>query len=160
MIAQVVGERTTICGPSRSVFIVRTLPTGFGRVLVHFKKLTFHNMTGYESTIGFESLLTASFQLCLTFNHISAGTNYFDPLLRKLVVKGDTRGEAVLRLHQALLTCKIHGPPNNLSYLLAICENTTFNNGRATTAFLDTFEYTPRFALLIVHVVPYPDEIE
>ncbi|KAH0835743.1 allophanate hydrolase subunit 2-domain-containing protein [Lanmaoa asiatica] len=78
---------------------------------------------------------------------ISAGTSvttFFDPLLCKLIVQGHTREEAVLRLQQALSTCMIHGPPNNVPYLRAICENNTFKNGRATTAFLDTFEYTPR----------------
>ncbi|KAF9233046.1 allophanate hydrolase subunit 2-domain-containing protein [Melanogaster broomeanus] len=78
---------------------------------------------------------------------ISTGTNvttFFDPLLSKLIVKGSTREEAVLRLEQALLACKIHGPPNNIPYLKAICESDTFKSGSATTTFLDEFVYTAR----------------
>ncbi|KAF8837172.1 hypothetical protein BDN67DRAFT_973345 [Paxillus ammoniavirescens] len=78
---------------------------------------------------------------------ISTGTNvttFFDPLLCKLIVKGSSREEAVVRLAKALSSCKIHGPLNNIAYLKAICESDTFKSGSATTTFLDNFEYTPR----------------
>ncbi|KIJ67378.1 hypothetical protein HYDPIDRAFT_84744 [Hydnomerulius pinastri MD-312] len=84
---------------------------------------------------------------------ISTGTNvtpFFDPLLGKLIVRGSSREEAILRLIQTLDACKIHGPPNNLAYLKEICESDTFKKGDATTSFLDSFDYVPRAFTVIL----------
>ncbi|EPQ53370.1 hypothetical protein GLOTRDRAFT_117321 [Gloeophyllum trabeum ATCC 11539] len=78
---------------------------------------------------------------------ISTGTTvtpFFDPLVCKIIVSGSTREEAVQRMVDALAATKIMGPPNNVRYLKAICESETFNLGKATTKFLDSFEFVPR----------------
>ncbi|EGN97307.1 hypothetical protein SERLA73DRAFT_169686 [Serpula lacrymans var. lacrymans S7.3] len=83
---------------------------------------------------------------------ISSGTSitpFFDPLLCKLIVVGSTREEAITRLIKTLEECKIHGPPNNIHYLKAICESSTFTLGKATTKFLDTFPFIPKAMAVI-----------
>ncbi|EIW77496.1 AHS2-domain-containing protein [Coniophora puteana RWD-64-598 SS2] len=70
---------------------------------------------------------------------ISRGTTvtpHFDPLLCKVIVVGNDREEAIQRMSQALSTCEIYGPPNNASYLQAICADPIFSEGRATTTAL------------------------
>ncbi|CCM00309.1 uncharacterized protein FIBRA_02339 [Fibroporia radiculosa] len=71
-------------------------------------------------------------------------TPFFDPLICKMIVTAPTRPEAIHRLHRALEGSQIYGPPNNMSYLRAICESEAFRAGNSTTAFLDTFVYTHR----------------
>ncbi|KAI0739997.1 urea carboxylase [Daedaleopsis nitida] len=71
-------------------------------------------------------------------------TPYFDPLACKLIVTGPDRAEAIERLCTVLARTKVHGPPNNIQYLRAICESDVFRAGSATTAFLETFAFTPR----------------
>ncbi|KAH9896131.1 urea carboxylase [Cubamyces lactineus] len=71
-------------------------------------------------------------------------TPYFDPLACKLIVTGADRPEAIARLVQVLSEAEIYGPPNNIQYLRAICESQVFQDGAATTTFLDTFAFTPR----------------
>ncbi|KAI0820844.1 urea carboxylase [Trametes gibbosa] len=76
-------------------------------------------------------------------------TPYFDPLACKLVVTAPDRREAITRLSQVLSETQIYGPPNNIQYLRAICESQVFKEGAATTAFLDTFNFSPRaFAVM------------
>lgn len=71
-------------------------------------------------------------------------TPYFDPLACKLIVTAPTRSAAINRLLVALQDSKIYGPPNNVTYLRAICESDAFRAGNATTTFLDTFTFIPR----------------
>lgn len=52
---------------------------------------------------------------------------------------------------QVLKACKIFGPPNNLAYLASICESNIFKEGKATTRFLDSFDFSPRCAQLHVN---------
>lgn len=78
---------------------------------------------------------------------VETGTSipsFFDPLACKLIVTGPTRDEAIIRLSIALSESAIHGPPNNIPYLQAICESETFQLGNATTTFLDNFAFVPR----------------
>ncbi|OAX34102.1 hypothetical protein K503DRAFT_699315 [Rhizopogon vinicolor AM-OR11-026] len=78
---------------------------------------------------------------------VSTGTEvtpYFDPLICKLIVTGSTREQAVSRMARVLKACKVFGPPNNLAYLASICESNIFKQGKATTRFLDSFDFSPR----------------
>jgi urea carboxylase len=70
-------------------------------------------------------------------------TRFFDPLICKLIVTGSTREQAISRMVQVLKACKVFGPPNNLAYLASICDNTIFKEGKATTRFLDNFDFSP-----------------
>jgi acetyl/propionyl-CoA carboxylase alpha subunit len=66
-------------------------------------------------------------------------------------VTGSTREQAVSRMVQVLKACKVFGPPNNLAYLASICDSTTFKEGKATTRFLDNFNFSPMCAQLNVN---------
>ncbi|PCH34617.1 urea amidolyase [Wolfiporia cocos MD-104 SS10] len=71
-------------------------------------------------------------------------TPYFDPLVCKLIVTGTNRQQAIDRLEVALAGCKVHGPPNNMAYLRAICQSEVFRAGNTMTTYLDTFNFVPR----------------
>lgn len=70
-------------------------------------------------------------------------TRFFDPLICKLIVTGSTREQAISRMVQVLKACKVFGPPNNLAHLASICDSTIFKEGKATTQFLDNFDFSP-----------------
>ncbi|KAF7342496.1 Urea carboxylase [Mycena venus] len=77
---------------------------------------------------------------------ISTGTTvtpFFDPLLAKVVVSGESRATAISRMRAVLQELHIHGPTNNIEYLCTILDTETFQSGNTTTQFLSSFEYTP-----------------
>lgn len=69
---------------------------------------------------------------------------YYDPLLAKLIVHGETREEARDKLSAALDAARIHGIETNLDYLREIVSSTNFVAGKVTTRFLDSFVYQAR----------------
>ena len=71
-------------------------------------------------------------------------TPYFDPLVAKLIVNGGTRAEVISRLEAVLDETRICGPPNNLAYLKGIVQNDVWRAGRATTTFLNSFQFIPK----------------
>ena len=66
---------------------------------------------------------------------------YYDPLLAKLIVHGETREEARNKLSAALDATRLHGIETNLDYLREIVSSTSFVAGEMTTRFLDSFVY-------------------
>ncbi|KAL0571378.1 hypothetical protein V5O48_010583 [Marasmius crinis-equi] len=107
----------------------------------------FENFKPCPGTLQFVDLREdAGYDWLRVESWVSTGTSispYFDPLICKLIVRGDTRAEAISRLRQVLDEVKIHGPPNNLEYLKAVVDTKVFCDGRGTTQFLDTFQFTP-----------------
>ncbi|KAK7690310.1 hypothetical protein QCA50_006967 [Cerrena zonata] len=94
---------------------------------------------------------------------VETGTSispYYDPLIAKVIVKKETREEAIRYLlallepqpkdtgSQALI---VQGPPNNLEFLTQVLRSQTFGVGRATTEWIDSggLAYTPN-AMTIV----------
>ena len=78
---------------------------------------------------------------------IEAGTEisaYYDPLLAKLIVHGETRRDALAALQRALARTELCGIETNLDYLRAIAGSDTFARGASTTAFLSRFAFAPR----------------
>ncbi|MEY1587701.1 urea carboxylase [Burkholderia sp. Bmkn7] len=77
---------------------------------------------------------------------IGAGTEvsaHYDPLLAKLIVRGDTRRDALAALQAALARTELYGIETNLDYLRAIAGSDTFARGAPTTAFLSRFAFAP-----------------
>ncbi|AJY08488.1 urea carboxylase [Burkholderia sp. SIMBA_043] len=77
---------------------------------------------------------------------IEAGTEisaHYDPLLAKLIVRGDTRRDALAALQAALARTELYGIETNLDYLRAIAGSDTFAHGAPTTAFLSRFAFAP-----------------
>jgi len=55
---------------------------------------------------------------------------YYDPLITKLVVWGEGRGEAILRMRRALAEYRVVGVKTNIPFLQQIVDRTTFIGGQ------------------------------
>jgi urea carboxylase len=66
---------------------------------------------------------------------------YYDPLLAKIIVRGDTREAAVDVLREALTASRISGIETNLDYLRQVTAHTEFTTGAFPTSFLRRFSY-------------------
>ncbi|REE21779.1 urea carboxylase [Paraburkholderia sp. BL27I4N3] len=77
---------------------------------------------------------------------VDSGTEvsaFYDPLLAKLIVKGESREAALTALRAALEQTQLYGIETNLDYLRAIAGSSTFARGEQTTAFLSRFMFAP-----------------
>ncbi len=66
---------------------------------------------------------------------------FYDPLLAKIIVKGEDRAEALHRLDVALADTRLHGLETNLDYLRQIAGSAGFRAGGVTTKYLSTLPY-------------------
>jgi 3-methylcrotonyl-CoA carboxylase alpha subunit len=64
-------------------------------------------------------------------------TPHYDPLIAKLIVRGEDRADAIARCRDALLETHIAGPQTNVSLLRAVLDHPAFVEGRTFTNFLD-----------------------
>ncbi|GCE17041.1 acetyl-CoA carboxylase biotin carboxylase subunit [Dictyobacter kobayashii] len=64
-------------------------------------------------------------------------TQYYDPMLAKLIVYGEDRSAAIARLQSALEQCAIFGVTTNISLLHRISIQPAFYRGETTTSFLE-----------------------
>jgi urea carboxylase len=71
-------------------------------------------------------------------------TTYYDPLLAKLIVHGDTRESAINQMQSALTNSQITGIETNLDYLSQIIIDSNFKLGNLSTKFLNSFSYLPQ----------------
>ncbi|MEP7198670.1 MAG: acetyl-CoA carboxylase biotin carboxylase subunit, partial [Chloroflexota bacterium] len=62
---------------------------------------------------------------------------YYDPLLAKLIVWGETRADAIMRMKRALREYRIVGIKTNIPFHMRVLENTNFLGGHFDTSFLD-----------------------
>jgi urea carboxylase len=69
-------------------------------------------------------------------------TPYYDPLIAKVIVRGDTRDQAIASLEQSLLATRIAGVETNLAYLRQIIASDAFVSGDVSTRLLADLEYT------------------
>jgi urea carboxylase len=68
-------------------------------------------------------------------------TPFYDPMLSKIIVHGETREAAVQKLQHALDRSEVDGIETNLQYLRQIARSPGFTRGGITTHFLRTFDY-------------------
>ena len=69
---------------------------------------------------------------------------YYDPLISKLSVWGETRGEAILRMRRALEEYRITGVKTNIPFHKWIVNHTEFIYGQIDTTFVeDRFDIKP-----------------
>ena len=66
-------------------------------------------------------------------------TPFYDPLLAKVIAKGNNRREAIGKLKDALGRSVIDGPANNIDFLLEILSSEDFAKGDVHTGFIDDF---------------------
>lgn len=70
-------------------------------------------------------------------------TPHYDPMLAKIIVRGETREEAVDRLGRALAATKLAGVETNLDYLRRVVSEPAFVAGGFPTSFLNGVAYQP-----------------
>jgi urea carboxylase len=68
---------------------------------------------------------------------------YYDPMIAKIIVKADSRAEALKQMQHALDTTRVDGIECNLQYLRQIVQDNVFTEGRQTTRYLNAFHYHP-----------------
>lgn len=61
---------------------------------------------------------------------------FYDPMIAKLITYGDTRDEAISRMHDALDQYCIRGVSHNISFLNALIAHPKFRSGDITTNFI------------------------
>lgn len=66
----------------------------------------------------------------------SAVTPFYDPMIAKMIVKGQNREEAIERLKEALRDYRIEGIKTNIPLLLQAASSEAFKKGDVTTDFL------------------------
>ena len=69
-------------------------------------------------------------------------TSFYDPMIAKIIVHGDTRADALTRLATALQATAIDGTETNLRYLRELLQTPEFIAGTVTTSFLGGFAPT------------------
>jgi acetyl-CoA carboxylase biotin carboxylase subunit len=63
-------------------------------------------------------------------------TPHYDPMIAKVIVRADTREQAIDRLASALEAFEIQGPKNNIPAVLAILRSEPFRAGRVHTGLI------------------------
>lgn len=71
-------------------------------------------------------------------------TPFYDPMIGKLIVKGNDRNNAIDLLKNALLNYKIEGIKTNIPMLLEITRHEQFLKGNTTTSFVDNYYLTQK----------------
>lgn len=70
-------------------------------------------------------------------------TPYYDPLLAKVIVHGETRAAALAKLSGALSATRLDGMETNLRYLRDLLRSPEFAAGEVFTKLTDKFHYRP-----------------
>lgn len=67
-------------------------------------------------------------------------TSFYDPMMAKIIVHGDTRADAIGKLGRVLAETRLYGITTNLQYLQALLNEKDFNEGNVYTQMLKGFE--------------------
>ncbi|KAJ5099413.1 hypothetical protein N7532_006414 [Penicillium argentinense] len=62
---------------------------------------------------------------------------HYDPMISKLIVRGETREEAIRRLGAALEQYEVAGPVTNIEFLKTICRSPDFIAGEVETGYIE-----------------------
>jgi len=62
---------------------------------------------------------------------------YYDPMMAKLIVWGETRADAIMRMKRALREYRIVGIKTNIPFHMRVLENTPFLGGQYDTSFIE-----------------------
>ncbi|MEO3384864.1 acetyl-CoA carboxylase biotin carboxylase subunit [Mesorhizobium sp. CAU 1741] len=68
-------------------------------------------------------------------------TPYYDPMIAKVIVHGETRADAVAKLERALVSAPLLGVVTNRAFLLDLLRGETFRSGGMTTGLVDQCGY-------------------
>ncbi|XP_074283902.1 methylcrotonoyl-CoA carboxylase subunit alpha, mitochondrial [Silene latifolia] len=62
---------------------------------------------------------------------------HYDPMIAKLVVRGEDRGAALVKLKDCLSKFQVAGLPTNIEFLLKLSNHWAFENGEVETHFIE-----------------------
>jgi urea carboxylase len=68
---------------------------------------------------------------------------FFDPMLAKIIVHGNSRKDALAKLVDTLNETELYGIETNLGYLRALLKDEALIQGHMTTRYLNQFNYQP-----------------
>jgi 3-methylcrotonyl-CoA carboxylase alpha subunit len=68
-------------------------------------------------------------------------TQYYDPMLAKLIAHGETRGDAIEHLARALREVEVAGVETNLAFLIRVLEHPAFCAGQVSTGFVELHKH-------------------
>lgn len=83
-------------------------------------------------------------------------SQYYDPMIAKLIVYGEDRPAAIARLRDALRQQAVFGVQTNASLLLAIADHPAFAEGQTYTNFLETYSLLETSPQEAQSLDPYP----
>lgn len=75
-------------------------------------------------------------------------SQYYDPMIAKIIAWGEHREEARQRLVHTLKQCHVGGIQTNLGFLLSLLQNPNFVDNTLNTEFLNQYTYAPPAAEL------------
>ncbi|MDP5276741.1 acetyl-CoA carboxylase biotin carboxylase subunit [Chengkuizengella axinellae] len=75
----------------------------------------------------------------LAIEEQSVITPFYDPMIAKLIVKGNNREEAIIKLEDALSKYEINGIKTNIPMLKEVTAHQAFKNGDTTTDFVTKY---------------------
>ncbi|REE01013.1 acetyl-CoA carboxylase biotin carboxylase subunit [Marinoscillum furvescens] len=78
-------------------------------------------------------------------SHVYAGyviPPFYDSMIAKLIVTGQTREEAIVRMKRALQEMVIEGIKTTIPFHIKLMDDPSFKSGNFTTKFLDTFDFS------------------
>lgn len=78
-------------------------------------------------------------------SHVYAGyviPPFYDSMIAKLIVTGQSREEALVRMKRALQEMVIEGIKTTIPFHIKLMDDPTFKSGNFTTKFLETFDFS------------------
>lgn len=102
--------------------------------------LDYRPTTGTLTEVSFPQNIRAE-TWCAAGSTVSA---WYDPMIAKLIVHGQTREEAIAAMQDALGDSRVDGIETNLRWLRDVVRNDSFKSGMVTTKLLETISYDPR----------------
>ncbi|WP_421872038.1 acetyl-CoA carboxylase biotin carboxylase subunit [Marinoscillum sp.] len=78
-------------------------------------------------------------------SHVYAGyviPPFYDSMIAKLIVSGQSREEAIVRMKRALQEMVIEGIKTTIPFHIKLMDDPTFRSGKFTTKFLETFDFS------------------
>jgi len=103
----------------------------------------FRPSVGVLTDVVFPSPLPDGIRIESGVDRGSEVTPYYDPLLAKVIARGETREEARSRLVEALARCRLSGVETNRAYLIEALNLPDFVAGQVHTGLLAQVAYRP-----------------
>ena len=112
------------------------------RVYAEDPALNFQPCAGLLSNVSFPEIHSN-----LRIDHwIESGIEvpaFFDPMLAKIIVRGENREQALAELSTSLNNTYLYGIETNIGYLRSLLQDPTLVQGKMTTRYLNSFVYQP-----------------